>query len=273
MPAGPVPFDKTAIVGGAGALTGAANVIMQLSRPGVGYGVIESRVDSGRLDLHPVKRARTTFTYIAVALLGSEKDKDAYRQAVSRQHAQVRSTASSPVPYSAFDLDLQLWVAVCLFRGLEDSYRAFLGPLTPAKRERMYAASATMGTTLQVPAEAWPANLDAYEAYWREGVSQISIDEPVREYLIDLAHLRFLPRPVSLVFGGFNRFVTTGFLPPEFREQMKLSWTGRDQRRFDRVIAVLRALTRVQPPVLRRLPLTVMLWDLRWRMRTGRPLA
>src|ERR1700761_206388 len=43
-------------------LLGPANVIMQLARPGVGYGVMESRVDSGRVDLHPIKRARTTFT-------------------------------------------------------------------------------------------------------------------------------------------------------------------------------------------------------------------
>jgi uncharacterized protein (DUF2236 family) len=38
-------------------LLGPANVIMQLARPGVGYGVMESRVESGRVDLHPIKRA------------------------------------------------------------------------------------------------------------------------------------------------------------------------------------------------------------------------
>jgi uncharacterized protein (DUF2236 family) len=40
---------------------GAANVIMQLSWPEVGYGVAESKVDSGNLLKHPWKRARTTF--------------------------------------------------------------------------------------------------------------------------------------------------------------------------------------------------------------------
>jgi uncharacterized protein (DUF2236 family) len=42
---------------GVGLLLGPANVIMQLARPGVGYGVLESRVESGRVDLHPIKRA------------------------------------------------------------------------------------------------------------------------------------------------------------------------------------------------------------------------
>ena len=40
---------------------------MQLARPGAGYGVMESRVESGRADRHPIKRARTTLTYLAVA--------------------------------------------------------------------------------------------------------------------------------------------------------------------------------------------------------------
>nr|MDT0524653.1 hypothetical protein [Streptomyces sp. DSM 41633] len=36
-----------------GFAAGAANVIMQLSAPGVGYGVVESSVDSGNLLKHP----------------------------------------------------------------------------------------------------------------------------------------------------------------------------------------------------------------------------
>src|SRR5260370_35498901 len=48
-------------------LLGPANVIMQLARPGVGYGVMDSRDESCRFDLHPIKRARTPITYIALA--------------------------------------------------------------------------------------------------------------------------------------------------------------------------------------------------------------
>src|SRR6201991_1087334 len=88
-------------------LLGPANVIMQLARPGVAYGVMETRVESGRIDLHPIKRARTTFTYLAVAMAGSDAQKDAFRRAVNKAHAQVYSTAESPVQYHAFDVNLQ----------------------------------------------------------------------------------------------------------------------------------------------------------------------
>lgn len=268
----PVPLDKKVIVG-AGLMAGAANVIMQLARPGVGYGVVESKVESGQLHRHPIKRSRTTFSYLAVALLGGPEEKAAYRRAVNRSHAQVRSGPSSPVRYNAFDSDLQLWVAACLYRGVEDTYRAFIGPLARADQERLYQAAATLGTTLQVPPEDWPADREAFEDYWREEMKQVSIDEPVRRHLLEIADLRFLPRPISAAFGGFNRFVTTGFLPPDFREQMRLSWSDRDQHRFDRLIAVVRALVRVQPPPLRRFPFDLLLWDVRRRIRTGRPLV
>jgi uncharacterized protein (DUF2236 family) len=83
-------------------LAGPANVIMQLARPGVGYGVLESRVDSGRVDLHPIKRARTTFTYLAVATAGSDAQKEAFRGAVNRAHTQVYSTPRAGPRSTAF---------------------------------------------------------------------------------------------------------------------------------------------------------------------------
>src|SRR5690349_25067731 len=86
---------------------GAANVIMQLARPGVGYGVVESKVDSGNLLKHPWKRARTTFQYLAVAIIGTAEDRAAFREAVNGAHRQVKSTPDSPVRYNAFDRDMQ----------------------------------------------------------------------------------------------------------------------------------------------------------------------
>ena len=53
----------------------AANVIMQLSAPGVGHGVLESPVESGNVYKHPFKRARTTGTYLAAATFGTDADR------------------------------------------------------------------------------------------------------------------------------------------------------------------------------------------------------
>src|SRR6185436_3204691 len=134
----------------AAALLPAANVIMQLSSPGVGYGVLESPVDSGNVYKRPFKRARTTGTYLAAATLGTESDRALIRREVNRVHALVRSTGSSPVSYNAFDPRLQLWVAACLYRYYVDQHEFLYGPLDDASADAVYQDAKKLGTTLQV---------------------------------------------------------------------------------------------------------------------------
>lgn len=255
---------------GVGLAAGAANVIMQLARPGVGYGVYESPVESGNVFRRPVKRYRTTLTYLAVAIFGTEQEKKAYRKWVNKSHRLVRSTESSPVRYNAFDPELQLWVAACLYKGFEDTHTLFLGPLDDA--EAFYASSAALGTTLQVRPEAWPADRAAFEEYWNAGLDQIRIDDTIRDYLYRVATLAMFPAFIRVPLGPPHLFLTTGFLPPRFREEMRLPWSDRDQRRFDRLIAVTAAVSRRLPVPVRRFPYNLYLWDMRLRTRLGLPL-
>jgi uncharacterized protein (DUF2236 family) len=254
---------------GAGLLAGSANVIMQLSRAPVGYGVLESKVDSGNLFRHPMKRTRTTLTYLAVATMGTDAERAAYRHGVNEAHTRVRSTAESPVAYNAFDTDLQLWVAACLYKGFEDVYLAFVG----GEPAHFYRDAAALGTTLQVRPEMWPADREAFEEYWAAGLAEVGIDDTVRRYLTDIVDLRFLHPVVAAPGRRFHRFVTTGFLPQRFRDEMRLPWTDADQRRFDALLTALGRVTRVLPAAVRRFPFNFWLWDLRRRLRTGRPLV
>lgn len=261
---------------GVALLAGPANVIMQLARPGVGYGVLESRVESGRVDLHPIKRARTTFTYLAVATAGSDMQKAAFRRAVNRAHAQVYSTAESPVRYHAFDPELQLWVAACLYKGAVDVYRVFVGELSDEQADRHYREGMTLGTTLQVPPKMWPPDRAAFDRYWRDSLQRVHIDDAVRAYLypIAVARLRGLALPPSLrrLPESLALLITSGFLPQRFRDEMGLPWDAVRQRRFDRLMAVLRTVNHLMPRFIRRFPFNVLLWDLDRRIRTGRPL-
>lgn len=262
---------------GVALLAGPANVIMQLARPGVGYGVLESRVESGRVDRHPIKRARTTFTYLAVATRGSAEQKAAFRRAVNKAHAQVNSTEESPVSYNAFDKDLQLWVAACLYKGDVDVQRIFIGEVDDQTADEHYARGSNLATTLQVPAEMWPADRAAFERYWNESLEKVHIDDAVREYLYPIAANRLrgmrLPGPLQRVHEKFWLLITTGFLPQRFRDEMGLPWDADKQRRFDRLMAALRTGNDLLPGVLRQFPFNVLLKDLDRRVRTGRPLV
>ncbi|WP_059015416.1 oxygenase MpaB family protein [Mycobacterium sp. M26] len=262
---------------GVALLAGPANVIMQLARPGVGYGVMESRVESGRVDRHPVKRARTTFTYLAVATRGSEEQKKAYRRAVNKSHAQVYSTDESPVKYNAFDKDLQLWVAACLYKGAVDIYRIFVGEMDDETADRHYRDGMSLGTTLQVPAEMWPADRAAFDRYWQESLDKVHIDDAIREYLYPIAVSRLrgvrLPGPVQRANERLALLITTGFLPQKFRDEMHFDWNPDKQRQFDRLMGVIRFANNLAPRFVRAFPFNVLLRDLDWRIRTGRPLV
>jgi uncharacterized protein (DUF2236 family) len=262
---------------GIGLLSGPANVIMELARPGVGYGVKDSRVESGRADRHPIKRARTTFTYLAVALSGTDEQKKLYRRAVNKSHAQVYSTPDSPVEYSAFDKELQLWVAACLYKGFVDVHRIFVGEMDDAAADEHYRQGMALGTTLQVPAEMWPADRKAFDEYWQQSLDLVRIDEAVYEYLWPIAAGRVgnatLPRPLQKRLDAVNLFITTGFLPQRFRDEMKLPWDAAKQRRFNRIMGAIGRVNTYLPRFLRRFPFNWMLKDLDWRIRTGRPLV
>ncbi len=257
------------MAGAAGMLGAAANVIMQLGNPGVGYGVVESTVDSGNVMIHPWKRLRTTISYLVVALFGSEEDRARYRQAVNRSHVPVHSGPDSPVEYNAFDPELQLWVAACLYVGFRDARTLFLGPMDDATADGLYEYCHRLGTSLQVPRDAWPADRSAFEAYWQAGLATVSYDEPVREHLMKVVELRMVPRPMQWGNAGINRFFTVGMLPPEVRTAMRLPWTANDQQRFDRWVGRFRLITRLTPRWARNLPIKLQLAEVRFRMRRG----
>jgi uncharacterized protein (DUF2236 family) len=168
----------------AAVLLPAANVIMQLSSPGVGYGVVESPVDSGNVYRHPFKRARTTGTYLAAATMGTDSDRALIRAEVDKVHAMVRSNASSPLSYNAFDPKLQLWVAACLYRYYVDMHEFLYGPLDDVAADAVYDDAKRLGTTLQVRIGTWPVDRAAFDEYWKRSLDQVRIDPPVREHLL-----------------------------------------------------------------------------------------
>ncbi|GAA2586034.1 oxygenase MpaB family protein [Actinomadura fulvescens] len=250
-----------------------ANVIMQLSRLPVGRGVAESKVDSGRVDKHPVKRLRTTLSYIMIAMQGTEAEREAMRLEVDKAHRQVRSEPGAPVKYNAFSRDLQLWVAACLYWGTEDVYIKLYGQPSARMRDEFYRHGARFGTTLQVTEDMWPADRAAFEEYWQEGLARVRMDEVTRRYLLDLTDMAFLPAPVRTVLGPLNRLLTLGFLPQVFRDELGAPWTARDQARFDRYVRTTARVNRVLPRPVREFPWNVYRWDVRRRIRTGRPIV
>jgi uncharacterized protein (DUF2236 family) len=251
----------------------AANVVMQLAWPGVGYGVVESKVDSGSILKHPWKRLRTTSQYLAVAVFGTEADRAAFREAVDGVHRQVVSTAASPVKYNAFNRELQMWVAACLFVGMEDTYKLLRGEMTADQAEQFYRSSWTLGTTLQVTEDQWPATRVEFDAYWDDACKRVVIEPPVRDYLLDLINLRMINPLMGLPFRPLLKFLTVGFLAPVFRDALGLKWSRGRQRRFEWLFVMVAFVNRFLPVFIRQGGSFIVLADVRRRARAHRALV
>ncbi len=205
-----------------------ANVIMQLALKPVGYGVIYGKVDSGNVFKHPIKRLRTTLSYLAVATLGTEEEINAYREAVNEVHEYVRSQPGAEVKFNAFNKDLQLWVAACLYMGFKLGYEAMHGEIDEDIADYVYDEAAKLGTSLQVTQDQWPADRAAFDEYWEQGLAKCEIDDVTREYLWSLTNLKQLPAWARWPFVRLepllhDRFSAAGAPRPDARRPGRTS--------------------------------------------------
>jgi uncharacterized protein (DUF2236 family) len=243
-------------------LAGAGSAVMyQLARKEVGLGVVEHSTTLDR----PLDRLRTTLTYVYVMALGTESERRSVAAMVDRRHAPVRSAGR----YSAFDPELQLWVAATLARTGETIHERVFGPMDPATRERVYRESWVLGTALQVRPAQWPETRAEFEDYWRASVELLAPDPAVQQYAAKLLSSRAAPLAVRPA-QPLQSLVTRGNLDARTRGVLALPWSARDQARYDRFWHTFPPVYRRVPRRLRQLPAHVVMADLRRRIRSGR---
>jgi uncharacterized protein (DUF2236 family) len=209
---------------------GGRAILLQLAHPAVGRGVARHS------DFHsrPLDRLNSTMTYAYAVVYGTADEVRYVRRLVNRAHGPVRGSADDSGPaYSAFDPELQLWVAATLYDTAVTVYERVLGPIDEASAEQIYQDYAVIGTALQVPEELWPANRAAFSTYWTAMLERLEVtDEAIRvanELLHPVAGPRWL-RPVM----PLARLTTAGLLPPEVRRAYRFDWGGARERRFTR---------------------------------------
>lgn len=243
-------------------LLGAGSTVLnQLAMKGVGLGVAEHSTTLAR----PADRLRTTLTYVYVMILGTDAERDTIRRLVNRAHASVRSEGR----YSAYDKDLQLWVAATLAQNGAFIYEKTFGPMSTSSREQVYRDAQIFGNALQVDPAMWPATLSDFESYWKESLGRMEPDPAVQKYvslLLDATSQPLLIRPLM----GLQSLMSRGNIDPQVREVLGLPWTERDQRRYDRFWKVFPPIYRRIPRVLRQLPPRLILVEMRLRMRFNR---
>jgi uncharacterized protein (DUF2236 family) len=258
---GAAAFGIADFVGEQMMMLGAGSTVMyQLAMKGVGLGVAEHSTTLRR----PVDRLRTTLTYVYVMALGDDEEKQAVAQMVNKMHAAVRS----PGRYSAYDPDLQLWVAATMVRTGEWLYELVFGPMDEATKERCYRESWVYGTALQVKPEMWPQTRAEFDDYWEASLRKLAPDLAVQRYanqLLDTRSAPLLMRPAL----PLQSLMTRGNLDPRTREILALPWSRRDQRLYDAFWKAFIPAYKLVPRPLRQAHAHLILRDMRRRLRKG----
>jgi uncharacterized protein (DUF2236 family) len=157
-----------------------------------------------------------------------------------------------------------------MFQGVLDAVTHLIGPIDEVRYSDLLRQCARFATTLQVNESSWPADRAAFERYWSASIHDVHMDDVTRAYLRGLASLEFLPAPLARLVGPSHRFLTIGFLPTPFREELGLAWSPQQQRRFEKVVAGLALVNRHLPTALREFPWNLVEWDTRRRIARGR---
>jgi uncharacterized protein (DUF2236 family) len=240
---------------------GGCAILLQLAHPAVGRGVAEHSDFVTR----PSDRLVETLIYVMAVACGDEADARAVRRSVGRAHAPVHGEADGETSaYTAFDPELQLWVAATLYWSAIRVRERVFGPLDVASAERVYREFAVVGTTLQMPAEAWPASRAAFDAYFADTLGTLRVLPGARQAAHDLLHARTAPWWMRAVMP-WARLATVALLPEELHTPFGLRLTARNRRRYEHLMSVAAAVYPRLPAGLRFAVRDAMLRTLRAR--------
>ena len=247
-------------VAGEGALLagGARAILLQVAHPAVGRGVAQHSDFAAR----PLDRLRATLTYVYCVTYGTPEEIEAVAAAVAGAHRSVTGAG-----YRASDPDLQLWVAATLYDTALLIYEQLFGPLEEMEAEKVYRQYAVLGTALQVPAAAWPADRAAFRTYWDHMVATLQVSADARAVARDL--LRPSGPPLALRAAmPLNRFLTAAWLPARIRQEYGMPWDEGRQRRYELLMKLSATVYPRLPVPLREAPKTWYLRDMRRRLPT-----
>ena len=220
---------------------GVLAILLQLGDPVVARGVAAH----SSFATDPLGRLRRTLEDVYAIRLGRDEHERLARQHVNRAHAGVPG---------AREAAHQLWVAATLYAIGVETHERLVGGIGDATRDEIYAASARLGTALQLPEDAWPATRDAFEEYWVERVAGLEFTPEaliVAEQLMHPSGPWWLRRAMPFVVE-----VTAALAPAAVRAPLGLT---EDPARHARSLRRARTLVRVTPGPLRRLPSRLLL--------------
>lgn len=202
-------------------------------------------------------------------------DPEGWGRRVRDFHREIKGTVADGSRYHALNPELFYWAHATFVDQVVYITDTFIRRLSEEEKAQIFDESMIWYRLYGVSARSQPQSYDEFAAYWQSMCDRFV---PTRTVVYATGYLRkglpgpkWLPKPLwrlaSAPLNSVVRTVAIGTLPPEMREVCELDWNRRQQRRFDRVAAVMRAVN----PLVNRLPVRWLYvpWAYEGWARTG----
>jgi uncharacterized protein (DUF2236 family) len=224
---------------------GGRALLMQVAHPGVGAGV-EQHSTYAR---DPWGRLFRTIDIMMKLSFGSPEESARQQRILEKMHRRVQGTTDTGEPYSAFDVDLQVWVWATLVDTALLMYEQVRPRLRTADREQFYEESKLVAYGCGVPRGACPDTWTDFAEYIDHVVEHdLRVTDSARAVAV-AAMVPPLPFGIGDLVAGPNSLVTVGHMAPSLRAQYGFEWNAAKQRSLRRWTAAAKASTIVPTPV------------------------
>ncbi len=230
-------------------------LLLQVAHPTVGSGVR----DHSNFQADPWGRLMRTTDYLFLLVYGGPAAAPMGRR-LRELHKSIKGTNPDGSRYHALEPEAYAWVHATLIEATFAVGERFVGGVSAADRDRIYAEYMPLGRLVGVR----PGDLPETRAEFRDYVDTMIAERLVRHETVDLLlSLLGNPAPPGLPVidqlwpllrvapSRTLRTATLGLLPPVLRERFGVRWTEGQQAELRALGAASRALSPVMPARLR----------------------
>jgi uncharacterized protein (DUF2236 family) len=232
-------------------------LMLQVAHPTVGSGVR----DHSTFEQDPWGRLLRTMDYLYLLVYGG-RDAAAMGRRLRHLHKQIKGVNADGSRYHALEPEAYAWVHATLMESGFAAGERFVGGITSADRDRLYAEYLPLGRFVGVR----PGDLPEKRSEFRDYVDTM-IDERLEHTESVDTVLRSLDSPappglpvidqlwplLKMAPTRATRIATVGLMPASLRRKLGLRWTASQQTELRAIGAASRALTPVMPAALRNM--------------------
>jgi uncharacterized protein (DUF2236 family) len=226
-------------------------LLLQVAHPTVGAGVS----DYSDFEHRSWDRLLHTLDWVTLLVYGG-RDAVAAGRRLRALHKNFTGTREDGQPYYALEPEAYAWVHATLIESYVAGHAQFGRPMTADQAERFYREYRGLGRLVGVREGDLPADWTEFRHYFRRTTStELVRTEAVDRVLRTVRHpappplplpeviwrVTSLPAQRALWLGGI------GLLGPQLRAQLRIDWTGRDERAYQALGRLTRAMTPALP--------------------------